>query len=78
MIKFFKKLLKFRGSLLFENFYEFSRFMRVRHVYLRLRMFETRVLRRIFGSKRNGVTGEWRKLHNEELSVLYCYQIYFG
>ena len=34
-------------------------------------MFENRVLRRIFGSKRDGVTGEWRKLHNEELNDLY-------
>ena len=34
-------------------------------------MFENRVLRRIFGSKRDGVTGEWRKLHNEELNSLY-------
>ena len=37
----------------------------------RLRVFENRVLRRIFGLKRDGVTGEWRKLHNEELSDLY-------
>ena len=37
----------------------------------RLRVFENRVLRRIFGSKRDGVTGEWRKLHNEELNDLY-------
>jgi hypothetical protein len=36
----------------------------------RLRMFENRVLR-IFGSKRDEVTGEWRKLHNEELHDLY-------
>ena len=35
-------------------------------------MFENRVLRRIFGPKRDGVTGEWRKLHNEELNSLYC------
>ena len=35
-------------------------------------MFENRVLRRIFGTKRDGVTGEWRKLHNEELNDLYC------
>ena len=34
-------------------------------------MFENRVLRRIFGLKRDGVTGEWRKLHNEELNDLY-------
>ena len=34
-------------------------------------MFENRVLRRIFGSKRDEVTGEWRKLHIEELNDLY-------
>ena len=34
-------------------------------------MFENRVLRRIFGPERDGVTGEWRKLHNEELNDLY-------
>jgi len=37
----------------------------------RLRVFENRVLRRIFGSKRDEVTREWRKLHNEELNNLY-------
>ena len=37
----------------------------------RLSVFENRVLRRIFGPKRDGVTGEWRKLHNEELNDLY-------
>jgi cell division protein FtsL len=37
----------------------------------RLRVFENGVLRRIFGSKRDGVTGEWRRLHNEELNDLY-------
>jgi hypothetical protein len=36
----------------------------------RLRVFESRVLRRIFGVKRDRVTGEWRKLHNEELNDL--------
>ena len=36
----------------------------------RLRVFENRVLRRIFGPRRDGVTGEWRKLHNEELNDL--------
>jgi hypothetical protein len=34
-------------------------------------VFENRVLRRIFGLKRDEVTGEWRKLHNEELHDLY-------
>ena len=37
----------------------------------RRRVFENRVLRRIYGPKRDEVTGEWRKLHNEELSDLY-------
>jgi len=37
----------------------------------RLRVFENRVMRRIFGAKRNEKTGEWRKLHNEELHDLY-------
>ena len=37
-----------------------------------LRVFENRVLRRVFGAKRDEVTGEWRKLHNEELNDLYC------
>ena len=35
-------------------------------------MFENVVLRRIFGPRRDEVTGEWRRLHNEELSDLYC------
>ena len=38
----------------------------------RLRMFENMVLRRIFGPKRDEVTEEWRKLHNEELNDLHC------
>jgi hypothetical protein len=38
----------------------------------RLRVFENRVLINIFGSKRDEVTGEWRKLHNEMLNYLYC------
>ena len=37
----------------------------------RVRVFENRVLRRVFGPKRDEVTGGWRKLHNEELSDLY-------
>jgi hypothetical protein len=38
----------------------------------RLRVFVNRVLRGVFGAKRDEVTGEWRKLHNEELHELYC------
>jgi len=38
----------------------------------KLRAFENMVLRRIFGPRRDEVTGEWRRLHNEELNDLYC------
>jgi len=41
----------------------------------RLRVFENRVLRRIFGPKRNEVTGKWIKLHKEELNDLYSSSI---
>ena len=37
----------------------------------RLRVFENRILRRIFGPKRDEVREKWRKVHNEELNVLY-------
>jgi hypothetical protein len=39
----------------------------------RLRVFENRVLRRIFGPNSDEVIGEWRKLHNEELHIFYSY-----
>ena len=39
---------------------------------LRFRVFENRVLRRIFGAKRDEITRERRKLHNEEVNDLYC------
>jgi len=38
----------------------------------KLRVFENMVLRRVFGPRRDEVTGEWRRLHNEELNDLYC------
>jgi hypothetical protein len=38
----------------------------------RLRAFENRVLRKIFVTKRDETTAEWRKLHNKELNYLYC------
>jgi len=41
-------------------------------VSCKMRVFENRVLRRIFGHKRYEVTVEWRKLHNEELNDLHC------
>jgi hypothetical protein len=44
----------------------------------RLRVFENRVLRGIFGPKRDEVTGEWRKLHIEELHIYTPPQILLG
>jgi len=38
----------------------------------KLRVFENMVLRRIFGPRSDEVTGEWRRLHNEELNDMYC------
>ena len=38
---------------------------------MRLRVCENKVLRRIFGPRRDEVTGDWRRLHNEEINVLY-------
>ena len=37
-----------------------------------LRVFENMVLRRIFGPRMDEITGEWRRLHNEEINDLYC------
>jgi hypothetical protein len=47
-------------------------------IYFELRVFESRVLRRIFGPKRDDVTWEWRKLHNEEMNKLYASPVFFG
>jgi len=44
----------------------------------RLRVFEYRVPRKIFGPKRYEVSGEWRKLHNEEFMICVPHQILFG
>jgi hypothetical protein len=38
----------------------------------RLRVFEDRVRRRLFGPKRDELTRDWKTLHNEQLNVLYC------
>jgi hypothetical protein len=38
----------------------------------RLRVFENRVLSRLFGPKRDEITGEWRTLHDDKLNDLYC------
>jgi hypothetical protein len=44
----------------------------------RLRVFEIRVLRGLFGSERDEVTGEWKKLHNESLMICTAHPILFG
>jgi len=44
----------------------------------KLRVFENRVLRRVFGPKRDDVTGEWRRLHNEGCNDLYYFAILSG
>ena len=44
----------------------------------RVRVFENRVLGRIFGPKKDEVTGEWREQHSEELNDLYCSPNIFG
>ena len=44
----------------------------------KLSVFENMVLRRIFGPRRDEVTGEWRRLHNEELNDLYPHPILCG
>jgi hypothetical protein len=44
----------------------------------RLKVSENRVLRRVFELKRDEVTGEWRKLHNEELMICTSYPILCG
>jgi hypothetical protein len=44
----------------------------------RLRVFENRVLWRIFGPKGDEVRGEWRKLRNEEINDFYCSPLLFG
>ena len=38
---------------------------------MRLRMFENKVLRKIFGARRDEITGEWRKLHYAEVNAMY-------
>jgi hypothetical protein len=52
--------------------YEFETWSLTLREEHRLRVFQNRVLMRIFGSKRDEMTGGWRKLYNEELHNLYC------
>ena len=63
-------MVKFRSSSQLTFKYELFIFYNLREER-KLRVFENRVLRKIFGPKRDEVTGEWRRLHNEELNDLY-------
>jgi len=66
------KIMIYRNIILPEVLYGCETWSLTVREECRLRVFKNRVLRRIFGPKRGEVTGEWRKLHNEELNDLYC------
>ena len=51
--------------------YKYIFFVLYFNLYKKAEVFENMVLRRIFGPRRDEVTGEWRRLHNEELNYLY-------
>jgi hypothetical protein len=65
------KIKIYRNIILLVVLYGFETWSLTVREERRLRVFENRVLRRIFGSGRDEVTGEWRRLHNEELNDLY-------
>jgi hypothetical protein len=65
------KIKVWRTTILLSVLYECETWSPTLREEQRFRVFKNRVLRRIFGSKTHEVTGEWRKLHNEEFSALY-------
>ena len=65
-------IIKVHGNIIFPVvFYGCETWSLTLREERRLRVFQNRVLRRIFGPRRDEVTGEWRKLHNEELNDVY-------
>jgi hypothetical protein len=64
----------FWGTVVLPFLYGCETWCLTRREEQRLTVFENRVLRRIFGPKRDEPTGEWRRLHNEELNDLYSSQ----
>jgi hypothetical protein len=64
------KIKIYRNIILPVAFYGCETWSLTSRVEFRLGVFENRVLRRIFGPKRDKVNGEWRKLHNKELNDL--------
>jgi len=67
-----KKIKIYRNIILPVVLYGYETWWLTLREERRLRLLENRVLRRIFGPRRDKVTGEWRKLHNEELNDLYA------
>jgi len=65
------KIKVYRTIILPADFYGYVTWSLTLREERRLRVFENRVLRRIFGAKREEVTKEWRKLHNEEFNYMY-------
>jgi hypothetical protein len=63
--------IKIYGTIILPVYYGCETWLLTLREELWLMVLENRVLRRIFGPKRDEVTGDWRKLHNEELSDLY-------
>ena len=63
--------IKIHRTVILSAVYECETWLLTLREERRLRVFKNRVLRRIFGPTRNEVTGEWRKLQNEELNDLY-------
>ena len=66
------KIKKYRIIILPVVLYGWETWSLTRREGRMLRVFENMVLRTVFGPRRDEVTGEWRRLHNEELNDLYC------
>jgi hypothetical protein len=67
----FRPIKRYTAGEAVKTFYTKLNTLVTPYIFMRLRVFENRVLRRIFRPKRDEVTGDWRKLHNEELHQLY-------
>ena len=72
------KIKIYRSTILPVVLYESETWSLTLREERRLRVFENRVLRRIFGPKRHELTGEWRKLHTVELNDLTAHPVFFG
>jgi hypothetical protein len=66
------KIKRYRTIILPDVLYGCEAWSLILREERKLRVFEKMVLRRIFGPRRDEVTGEWRRLHNEELNDIYC------